>query len=71
MKCKHCGSKDFGSSIIDGVCTFCVDLEDNGSVYQSYKKAGYYEQIECKHCEKPVDRYLHKAHESRCRKQNS
>ena len=45
----------------------CVDLEDNESVYQQYKKAGYYDQIECQHCHKTVDRYLHLAHESLCK----
>ena len=67
MPCKHCGSTEYGSDIFEDVCTFCVDLEDSDAVYQQYKKAGYYDQIECQHCHKTQDRYLHLAHESICK----
>ena len=67
MACKHCGSTEYGSDIFEDVCTFCVDLEDPEIVYQFGKKAGYYDQIECQHCGKTRDRYLHLAHESICK----
>ena len=68
MACKHCGSTEHNSGIFEDVCTFCVDLEDSEFVCQQYKKAGYYDPIECQHCGKTTDRYLHLAHESICDK---
>lgn len=51
---------------------FPIDREptakEQEKIYQAYKAAGYYDPTPCKFCDKKIDKYLHKAHESICEK---